>query len=145
MVGRVNPHGLHVAFLDPYNLETLNFEMVRDLATLRHIDMLVHVSQMDLQRNLDKYSLGDSSVFDAFIPGWRNSIRAGSIKATRQAILRYWSDLVGNLGVWPSPEPKLVTGPGNQPLYWLMLAARNELALAFWKVAANKQRQGSLF
>lgn len=145
IVGLVNPYGLHVAFLDPYNLQTLNFEIVKTLASLRHIDMLVHVSQMDLQRNLENYSSGDSTVFDAFIPGWRETIKAGSAKATRQAILRYWSDLVGRLGVWPSPEPKLIAGPGNQPLYWLLLAAKHDLALAFWKVASNKQGQGTLF
>ncbi|RWP85140.1 MAG: three-Cys-motif partner protein TcmP [Mesorhizobium sp.] len=145
VVGVVNPHSLNFAYLDPYNLETLNFEMIRTLSDLRYVDMLVHVSQMDLQRNLDKYSSGDSTVFDAFIPGWRDAIKAGNAKATRQAILRYWSELVGRLGVWPSPEPKLVTGPGNQPLYWLLLAAKHELALAFWKVAANNQRQGNLF
>lgn len=145
VVGLVNPCALNFAYLDPYNLQTLNFEMIATLSRLRYIDMLVHVSQMDLQRNLDKYSSGDSAVFDAFIPGWQDEIKAGSIAATRQAILRYWSELVGRLGVWPSPEPKLVSGPGNQPLYWLLLAAKHELALAFWKVAANKQQQGSLF
>lgn len=145
IVSAVNSYSLNFAYLDPYNLQTLNFDMIKALAGLRHIDMLVHVSQMDLQRNLDNYSSGDSTVFDAFIPGWRDAIKVGNVTATRQAILRYWSELVGRLGVWPSLEPKLITGSGNQPLYWLLLAAKHELALAFWKVAANKQRQGNLF
>lgn len=141
----LNTYGLHVGFLDPYNLQALDFELVKALAKLRHVDILLHISQMDLQRNLDQYSSGESKVFDAFIPGWRDAISAGSIKATRQAVLRYWGELVGSLGVWPSSEARLITGTGNQPLYWLMLAAKNELALEFWKVATNKQRQGNLF
>jgi three-Cys-motif partner protein len=48
----LNPIGLHFAFLDPYNLENLPFSIIRRLAKLPRMDMLIHVSIFDLQRNL---------------------------------------------------------------------------------------------
>lgn len=62
IVAAVNPKGLHFAFLDPYNLEGLSFEIIRKLSKLK-IDLLIHVSVHDLQRNLDDYSRpGDFTV-----------------------------------------------------------------------------------
>jgi three-Cys-motif partner protein len=55
IVAAVNPSGLHFAFLDPYNLEGLSFDIIRKLAKLQRVDMLIHVSVHDLQRNLDNY------------------------------------------------------------------------------------------
>ena len=143
-VSKLDPSGLHFVFLDPYNLESLNFGIIRSFAALARVDILVHVSQMDLQRNLDNHAAGKTEAFDSFIPGWREVIgREQGKLATRQAILKYWSDLVAALGVWPSPDPKLVTGSKGQPLYWLLIVAKHDLALQFWKVAANKDKQGS--
>jgi len=67
IVAAVNPKGLHFAFLDPYNLEGLSFDIIRKLSKLK-VDLLIHVSVHDLQRNLDDYSRpGD--VLDTFAPG----------------------------------------------------------------------------
>lgn len=49
----VNPHGLHFGFIDPYNLGSLDYRIIQSLSTLKRIDMLIHVSKMDHQRNLD--------------------------------------------------------------------------------------------
>lgn len=48
----IEPHGLHFAFLDPYNLGALDFKILESLAKIKRIDILVHLSIMDLQRNL---------------------------------------------------------------------------------------------
>jgi three-Cys-motif partner protein len=69
IVAAVNPSGLHFAFLDPYNLEGLSFDIIRKLSKLK-VDMLIHVSVQDLQRNLDDYSK-QGGVFDTFAPGWK--------------------------------------------------------------------------
>jgi hypothetical protein len=70
----VNPGGLHIAFLNPCNLEGLSFDIIRKLAKLQSVDMLIHVSMQDLQRNLDEYS-GSGGVLDSFAPGWRDHVR----------------------------------------------------------------------
>jgi three-Cys-motif partner protein len=51
----IDQYGLHFAFLDPYNLGELDFSIIQTLLQLKRIDMLIHVSVMDLQRNLDTY------------------------------------------------------------------------------------------
>jgi three-Cys-motif partner protein len=68
IVNAINPHGLHFAFLDPYNLEHLSFDIIEKLSRFRHMDLLVHVSVQDLQRNLDRYSV-QGGVLDRFAPG----------------------------------------------------------------------------
>jgi three-Cys-motif partner protein len=55
IVAAVNPKGLHFAFLDPYDLEGLSFDIIRKLSKLK-VDLLIHVSVHDLQRNLDNYA-----------------------------------------------------------------------------------------
>jgi three-Cys-motif partner protein len=62
IVAAVNPSGLHFAFLDPYNLEGLSFDIIRRLSKLK-VDMLIHVSVQDLQRNLDDYSKQGGAIF----------------------------------------------------------------------------------
>lgn len=143
-VSRINPYGLHFAFLDPYNLEALDFRIIETLAGLRRIDMLIHISQMDLQRNLDRNLHASHSIFDSFSPGWRDSIdvERGHQK-TQEQIIQYWRDLVAGLGVWPSTDMRLIRGGKNQPLYWLLLAARHDLAHKFWSAASNVEGQGS--
>ncbi len=52
IASRLNPYGLHFAFIDPFNLGAFEFNVMQKLAKLSRIDMLVHISKMDLQRNL---------------------------------------------------------------------------------------------
>lgn len=143
VVPRLNPYGLHFAFLDPFNLEALDFGIIRTLSTLERIDILVHVNQMDLQRNLVTNAVSEESAFDVFAPGWRNKVDiARGQQEVRQQVFQYWRDLVASLGVWPSTEMKLIRGSKNQPLYWLLLAAKHELAHKFWAAASNVDGQG---
>ncbi|BCO30127.1 hypothetical protein TspCOW1_02300 [Thiohalobacter sp. COW1] len=143
IVPGLNPYGLHFAFLDPFNLEALDFGIIRTLSTLKRIDILVHVNQMDLQRNLVTNATSEESAFDSFAPGWRDKVDiAQGHQEVRQQVFKYWRDLVASLGVWPSTEMKLIRGSKNQPLYWLLLAAKHELAHKFWAAASNVDGQG---
>ena len=56
IVKKLNPYGLHFAFLDPFNLEDLPFSVIKALSGLKRIDLLIHVSAQDLQRNLHSYT-----------------------------------------------------------------------------------------
>jgi three-Cys-motif partner protein len=136
-------HALNLAFLDPFDLANLSFDIIVALASLKRIDMLIHVSQMDLQRNAVSYAIADESAFDSFAPGWRDKVARGqSQQALRQQVLQYWRGKVADLGVWPSTEMRLLKGGKNQPLYWLLLAAKHELAHKFWATASNVEGQG---
>ena len=145
IVASLNPHGLHFAFLDPFSLEALDFGIIDALSKFKHIDMLVHVNQMDLQRNLVSNATSDESAFDRFAPGWRNEVDlVQGQQGIRQQVFQYWRDQVASLGVWTSTEMRLITGSKNQPLYWLLLAAKHDLAHKFWATASNVEGQGKL-
>lgn len=144
---QVNQYGLHFAFLDPYNLSALDFGILESLSTLKRIDMLIHVSAMDLQRNLGANMHSEESEWDRFAPGWREHISpAAPQREIRRQVMEYWRNRVAALGVYPGTDDdvKMITGQQNQYLYWLLLAAKHELALKFWKIASNPEGQFDL-
>ena len=49
----------------------MSFDLFKIVRKLKHVDILVHVSIADLQRNVDLYT---DKQFDAFAPGWSNAI-----------------------------------------------------------------------
>ena len=122
IVAAVNPNGLHFAFLDPYNLEGLSFDIIRKLSKLK-VDMLIHVSVQDLQRNLDDYSRpGD--VLDTFAPGWSKHVDPNqAINSFRAALMEYWLDEIGKLGTMPAKGVELIVGSKGQRLYWLVFVS----------------------
>jgi three-Cys-motif partner protein len=126
-------YGLHLAFLDPYNLAALSFDLFEELAKLRHIDVIAHVSVSDLQRNAARYADDDYEQFDRFAPDWRGNVSTDMNKAAfRAAILKYWSDKVTALGLPQAKHWELIRGNQGQRLYWLILLARHDLAHGLW-------------
>jgi three-Cys-motif partner protein len=144
VVDAINPHGLHFAFLDPYNLEHLSFDIIEKLSRFRHMDMLVHVSVQDLQRNLDRYSV-QGGVFDKFAPGWRSRVDSRqAINPFRAALLEYWLSEIRKLGTMPAKGVELVVGSKNQRLYWLMFVAAHDLAQKLWDVVRDPGGQQTM-
>ena len=136
--------GLHVAFIDPFSLGALDFKIIKSLAQLKRMDMLIHVSAMDLQRNLGIYLDPDDTTLDRFAPGWRAKVNRGRPqREIRGQIVAYWRELVAGLGKRPSTRMELISGSNQQRLYWLLLAAENKLAHRFWDIATDTG-QGTL-
>lgn len=145
--GSLPESALNVAFLDPYNLGALPFQIIQKLSRQRRMDLLIHVSTQDLQRNLEKY-IGDSeSPLDQFAPDWRSSIipTSQSKKSMRLSILKHWIGLFRGLDIETADGIERVTGPKNQNLYWLVFAARSELANNFWEAIRNTSKQQDMF
>lgn len=139
-VGQVVPHhALHFAFLDPYNLGNLPFSILRSLSEFPKIDMLVHVSRLDILRNLGNYEMReDETPLDGFAPGWRSVMDPSMSQAGRRAqVLGHWGTLVKSLGLEVGIQQPVMD------LYWLAFAARNPKALEFWEKirGAGQQRQ----
>jgi three-Cys-motif partner protein len=142
----VDQYGLHFAFLDPYNLGELDFSIIETLLQLKRIDLLIHFSVMDLQRNLERNIASVGGVFDRFAPGWRDVVGLdASLSEIRRLVFEYWRGQIAKLGARTAPDVQLITGEKNQRLYWLLLATKHQLARKFWAVAANYQTQGELF
>lgn len=144
IIHAINPSGLHFAFLDPYRLK-LPFEIIRKLSRVTRMDMLIHVSVQDLQRNLDEYTR-DGSVLDTFAPGWRDHVdRRQANQAFRAALLQYWLDQIRALGTTPARGIELVSAAGGQRLYWLVFVSRHDLGQKLWDDVRNLKGQTSLF
>ncbi|RXG91613.1 three-Cys-motif partner protein TcmP [Bradyrhizobium zhanjiangense] len=144
IVAAVNPKGLHFAFLDPYNLEGLSFDIIRKLSKLK-VDLLIHVSVHDLQRNLDDYSRpGD--VLDTFAPGWSKYVdpKTLSQNSFRAALMEYWLSEIRKLGKFPAEGVELVEGSKGQRLYWLVFASEHGIARRFWETIRNPMRQTAM-
>lgn len=135
IAGNINPHGLHFAFLDPYNLEALPFSVVETLARVDRMDILIHFSLVDLQRNLERFIASEKPCrLDRFAPGWRNAIDpAQPQRVIRQQVLDHYLSLIRQLDMKPAQGVELVKGTRNQSLYWLVFAARHPLAVSFWE------------
>lgn len=145
IVSHLNPHALHFAFIDPFNLGAFDFSIMQRLAPMKRIDILVHISKMDLQRNLGFNLTAQQNAFDIFAPGWKANVNLNqSHKGIRKEVFDYWRAEVSKLEIAPSAEMRLITGSRNQHLYWLLLAAKHDLAHDFWKAAID-DGQSSLF
>lgn len=146
ILGQISPYALTFAFLDPYNLATMPFSIIERLASCNRIDMLIHVSLMDLQRQLPKWrAAGDFRALDAFAPGCSAAIDLELPQdRVRLEIFHYWMNLVRSLNLDFANSIPLVTGPKNINLYWLAFAARNRLAHTLWDAIANLSPQRSL-
>lgn len=141
----LNPYGLHFAFIDPFNLGAFDFEVMKAFSGFQRIDTIVHVSKMDLQRNLGFNVKAQQDAFEVFAPGWRNVVNLSQPQAAiRRGVFDHWRNLVASAGIAPSANMKLITGSKGQHLYWLLLAAKHDLAHKFWDAASN-DGQGSLF
>lgn len=147
IVPQLNPSGLHFAFLDPFSLQDLPFSVLEALSRLKRVDVLIHVSAQDLQRNLHSYVRVGDSRLESFVPGWRNIVdTARPQNVVRAAILEYWAKKIEALGLPAAKGVELITGKErNQRLYWLVLAARHELARQLWSKIRSPMRQGDFF
>jgi three-Cys-motif partner protein len=144
VVYALNPSGLHFAFLDPYNLENLPFSVIQSLAKLPRMDMLIHVSIFDLQRNLRRY-LEDGRVLDAFMPGWQGKVDIKrNDQVVRRALLDHWLELIRSLGTSPADGIELVSATRGQRLYWLVFVSAHELGRKLWNDIRNVHVQGRL-
>lgn len=137
---RINPYGLHFAFLDPFNLESLDLEIIRNLARFQRMDILVHLSAMDVRRNAESYLVGTENKFEGFAPGWTGVVnRSGTRDEIFRGLVEYWQSKVDAIGVETSMRLHAMRNFQNQVIYWLLLLHRHELAEKFWNIVLKHQ------
>lgn len=140
----LNPKGLHFALLDPFGLAQLSFSIIEHLAKLPRIDLVIHVSAQDLQRNLEFFLDRSNSSLDQFAPGWRERLKPGTADTQRRQIFDHWLDLMRQTGLTHSKGITHVRADKNQSLYWLVHASRHPLGNAFWGKIENISPQAGL-
>jgi three-Cys-motif partner protein len=135
----VLPKGLHFAFLDPFSIEHLDFEIIRKLSSRPNIDILIHFSVMDVQRNIGGDFNLSRSRLDAAAPGWRRNLNLRAVPKHEQAsaYLQYWETLVTDMAkMHVSQNKPLFVNTNRGPLYRLIHLSRHPLAQKLWNTAA---------
>ncbi|MCA0214823.1 MAG: three-Cys-motif partner protein TcmP [Proteobacteria bacterium] len=143
MIKQVPRGALCLAYIDPYNLSLLNFDMIRALAQLPKIDFAVHFSTMDLSRNVHMESDPERFRFDQVAPGWKNALTGVSKSNQRVEFFKYWMGLVRDLGFEFSREMPLVSNNSGHEIYRLAFFARHDLPRRLWGDVAKDGVQPS--
>ena len=146
ILAMVPQRGLHLAYLDPFNVEHLPFSVIQKLSKFKNIDIVVHYSVMDVQRNIELDFLRDASRFEGFAPGWKNHVGVDGLPKHQiaQEFTSYWLSLVKSLGFNYAKEMPLMTNSKNGPLYRMVFLLRHPLAEKLWNDIA-KPLNRSLF
>ena len=138
--------GLHLALLDPFNAGHLHFSIIEKLASFKNIDIVVHLSTGDIQRNLAKGLLSGKSTLDNFAPGWQNAItKVNSKSDLRKAFLDYWISLIKGTGLTVCDTMYAVKNSKESTMYHLCLLTRHPLANRLWTDACKITSTRSLF
>lgn len=141
MVRAVPRGALVMAYLDPYNLTLLSFDLFQALATLPNVDIAAHFSTMDLHRNVEMEFEPGRARFDSTAPGWRedHELRSANTKSLPVKFFLYWQNLVKGLGFTCSTEMPLVRNDDGHVIYRLVFFARHDLPLRVWSDIAKNQ------
>ncbi|PLP98556.1 hypothetical protein CYJ10_22030 [Cupriavidus pauculus] len=143
------PNGLHLAFVDPFNIAHLDFSILQKLSQQKTIDILVHFSVMDVQRNIGKEFDSKMSRLDAVAPGWRNTVRLDSMPVRQRvtAFLDHWEQLLMEMTQMRIADTKPIFVNRNRgPLYRLIHLSRHNLAERLWNDVGREHRaQARLF
>jgi len=146
MVAAVPQRALCMALVDPYNLELLSFEIIRELAK-RKVDLAINFSTMDLQRNAELEFDPTRARFDGTAPGWRKnpSVLSASKSNVKAAFFQYWCEQVRSLGFDHSQEMPLVHNNHGHPIYRMVFFARHDLPNRIWGDVARGPNRSFLF
>ncbi|KIG11427.1 hypothetical protein AWB72_03012 [Caballeronia concitans] len=143
------PRGLNLAFLDPFSAEHLDFEIILALSRLNRIDILVHFSVMDIQRNIEREAVASGARLERIAPGWREAIELSHLpkSAFINAFLDYWKALVERTANMTAADMMpLIKNSKNGPLYRLIMLKRHPLAEKLWNdVGRDDKAQKDLF
>lgn len=146
MLGSINPYGLHFCLLDPYSLGAMPFSIIEKLCNVKRMDILIHVSTSDLQRNFLNFQKAEKDTLDRFAPGWRDSVSADQPqRRQREQFFQHWLGLIEKAGKLASNKVEHMTTTGNNTLYYLVMVSGHPLGHKFWDVASADPVQPGLF
>jgi len=130
------------AYIDPYNLALLDFEMLKKISTL-HVDLTTHFSTMNLRRNVEMEFDADRARFDSVAPGCRAAIQVDKLPKSELvgAFFRYWLNQVSGLNFSTAREMPLIPNDSGHEIYRLVFFARHELPLRIWADVARGPQQ----
>ena len=147
MVAAVPRGALCCAYVDPYNLELLSFDILKALANLK-VDLAINFCTMDLTRNAELEFDSDRRPIRRNGSGLAGgAVNANTSKANMPGeFFKYWCGLVEGLGFQYSREMPLVRNDQGRPIYRMVFFARHDLPKRIWAdVARGPNRTLDLF
>lgn len=146
ILASIDPKSYCIVLIDPFNLEGLKYDIIEKFAALKHVDLIVHFSTMDIERNITRYFEATDSPLDSVAPGWRDKIKPGmSSEAKLRAVFDHWKAVIGEFDFKVESDPQAILNSKNRWIYWLALASRHPLAANFWTKIGKLGPQPSLF
>lgn len=126
MVREVPRGALCLAYVDPYKIGALAFDIFRILAE-HDVDIVVNFFTSDLRRNVD-------TARDELNPGWRMRL-AGQMNKSSLAAAWFedWQQQVKGLGFRMAKSMQTVENSKNSELYRLVFFAKNDFPLGLWE------------
>lgn len=130
---------LGFCFADPYNLENLRFDTIRQLSQ-RFFDFLVLIpTGMDARRNIQIYENKPGSKLDIFLgtPNWREAWREAQLRGegVELFLTRYFGERMASLEYKPTEpqETVAIRNEKNSTIYRFGFYSRHNLAKKFWQ------------
>jgi three-Cys-motif partner protein len=134
VVRAASRYSFGLCLLDPFAIAPMPFDILRKLIRVKRLDLIVHVSQYDLFRNVRDYANRVGGPLDAFAPGWRDRVSpASSNEVLVREVVQHWRGLVEKEGKTCSEHASLIRGHSNAPYYWLFLVSGHDVAHGFWR------------
>lgn len=153
IVRSVQGPSLNLAFLDPDGLE-LQWNTVATLAKIEKIDLIIHYSQMGLNRAMPlAFQSGAQTDVDLFFgdTGWRTiygKYQRREEQFLHRHLMDYYKKKLQDLGYKEAlrddeigAEP-LMRNERNAPLYRLLFASKHPLGLQFWQKVVGRNVYG---
>ena len=140
VVGKINPSGLSLAFVDPTGID-VHFDTIQKLTAARRVDLLMNIQfGMDIKRNFQRYlKKKQGSDLDLFLGG---NVPWEEIKEPIDAI-RLYQNRIKRLN-YATVEYHIVEVRNTRevPMYFLFFASKHPRGLDFWKKVNAKDETG---
>ena len=125
MVRELPKGALCLAYVDPYKIGVLAFEIFRLLAKVQ-VDVIVNFFSSDLRRNVEHTR-------DELNPGWRDRLGEQMNKSRLAAAwFEDWQDQVKALGFRMSTSMQTVPNSKNSEMYRLVFFAKRSFPIGLW-------------
>lgn len=140
-------------FADPFKLENLKFETIRQLSA-RFMDFLILIpSGMDANRNISYYIKSTNKTVDLFLgtSNWRDEWKQAASQGENfghYLTRRFGKEMesIGYINLGIEETIQIRSTDKNLPLYHLAFFSRNKLGQKFWKEARKYSKdQRTLF
>jgi three-Cys-motif partner protein len=137
----------HFAYLDPSAPKHLNFQILKNLSMLDHVDLLINFPIESILRNYDKWLNGEGNILDNFLGTikWRNEVKGMPKKRFLNITFAIYLEQIRSVG-FPPEGLGFIDEEGNYQysffpsvknsnsvkLYYLILASKHKLGTKLW-------------